>query len=67
MTAKDEALRAIEHVESMLSAARDAGPHLGPLQTKLALATLEHAKEQIGLIQELKRSRRPKPAVKESV
>ena len=53
MSARDEALKAIEHVEKMLAA-----PVLDPLGKKLALATLEHAKDCVNQIQELKRARR---------
>lgn len=49
---KDEATRAIDHVLGMLT-----GP-LEPLQRRIAAATLEHAKEHVAAIEEIKRSRR---------
>jgi hypothetical protein len=54
-TNRDEAIKAIEHVEKMLT-----GPELDPLGKKLCLATLEHAKEEIALIQEVKKRRKVK-------
>jgi hypothetical protein len=54
---REEATKAIDHVIGML--ARD----LDPLNRRIALATLEHAKEQVAAIQEVKRRRKePEPA-----
>lgn len=53
MSHRDEALKAIEHVEKLLT-----GPELDPLGKKLCLATLEHAKEQVAAIREVKRPRK---------
>ena len=49
---RDEAVKAIEHVLGMLT-----GP-LEPLQRRIAAATLEHAKENVLAIEEIKRPRR---------
>ncbi len=56
MSARDEAIKAIEHVEQMLTGSEP----MTPLQKKIAAATLEHAKENVAAIQELKRARRAK-------
>ena len=53
-TARDEALKAIDHVRGMLA------HELEPLARKIAIATLEHARENVEAIQELKRHRRVK-------
>lgn len=58
MSAKEEALKALSHVAGMLDT------DLDPLQRRLAKATVEHAKEQVEAIAELKRAR-PKPKVQE--
>lgn len=50
---REEANKAIDHVIGVLDRPLDA------LGVKLAKATLEHAKEQVALIQEVKRHRRP--------
>jgi len=50
---KSEALKALAHVRQLLL----AGP-LDPLGVKLAVATLEHASEQVEAIEELRRARR---------
>ncbi len=55
MSARDEALRAIEHVEKMLT-----GPELTALGKRQCAATLEYAKEQVAAIEEVKRPRKPK-------
>lgn len=52
---RDEALKALEHVEKLLT-----GPTLDPLGQRQCLATLEFAKEQVALIQEVKRARKVK-------
>lgn len=52
MSAKDEAIRAIEHVATLLA------EELSPLNRRLALATLAHARENVEAIQETKRPRR---------
>lgn len=53
MNHREEALKAIGHVKEML-----AKPELGPLEKRLAIATLEHAAENVSAIEELKRKRR---------
>lgn len=49
---REEATKAIEHVIGLL-----AGP-LDGLQRRIAVATLEHAAEEVAQIQELKRRRK---------
>ena len=51
---KDESLKALDHVAKMLVAPLD------PLGQKIALATIEHAREHVEQIQEIKRVRRAK-------
>jgi hypothetical protein len=53
---KAEALKAIAHVTGMLAEPLD------PLQKRLAVATLEHAKVEVEAIEELKHKRRAKEA-----
>lgn len=55
MSHRDEALKALEHVEKMLT-----GPELDPLGKRIVLATLDHAKAEIQAIEETKRPRRRK-------
>jgi hypothetical protein len=57
---REEALKAIEHVEEML-----ARPSMTGLEKKLALGALEHARVNVQQIQETKRPRRVKPAAEE--
>lgn len=52
MSARDEALRAIDHVATLLA------EDLSALNRRLALATLAHARENVEAIQELKHKRR---------
>lgn len=52
MSAKDEAIRAIDHVATLLA------EDLSALNRRLALATLAHAKENVEAIVENKRPRR---------
>ena len=53
---KDEALKALDHVAKMLVTPLD------PLGQKIAIATLEHAREHVEAIVEVKRPRKPKQA-----
>ena len=55
MSAKDEALQAIVHVQGLLG-----GPEMNALGKTLAVAALEHAKECLAQIQEVKRPRAPR-------
>jgi hypothetical protein len=57
-THRVEALRAIEHAETRLSAPEP----IDALAKKQLLATLQHAAEEVRAIAEVKRVRRPKPA-----
>jgi len=50
---RDEALKAIETVEKILTA-----PELEPLSKRMALGALEHAKEHVTAIDEIKRPRK---------
>ena len=50
---RDEALRALETVEKILTA-----PTLDPLQKQMALGALEYAKNEVVAIQEIKRPRK---------
>lgn len=54
MSARDEAIKAIEHVEQMLT----SNEPMTLLQKKIAAATLEHARENVLAIQETRRPRK---------
>lgn len=59
MSAKDEALKAIEHAEKMLA----SGVDLTGIDRVLLRGALEYAKEQTAAIHELKRKSRAKESV----